>query len=200
MAAELTIACEDRDFTHWRGGAEHVLVWAVDVDVPEVRAMVAAARRRWAEVLLPRYQRQPHVTVGYGGPMPAPGPAPQDEPYTPARIDAARAAVEALRLAPFEVRIGGWGSFQMTPYLAAQAPELQALAQALGEDRVRPYVPHVTIGHYAVARPVAEVAARAEGWSQPEVTVPVTAVSLLRYDAADIAGPLTEVERVALRG
>ena len=196
----VTVACEDRDFTEWRGGAQHVLVWAVDVDVPEVRAMIASARQRWADVLLPRYDRQPHVTIGYGGPMPADGPAPMDEVYTAERVEEAHAAVEALRLQPFEVRIGGWGSFQMSPFVAARAPELEALAEALGEGRERPYVPHVTIGHYGVAVPLAEVAVLGECWESPEVVVPVDRVSLMRYDAADIAGSLTEVGCVPLRG
>lgn len=197
---ERTIACEDRDFTQWRGAAEHVLIWAVLVDVDGVRAGVEQARARWADVLLPRYERQPHVTVGYGGPLPAVGAAPADPVYTQERAESDRAALECLALAPFEVRVGGWGSFQMSPYLRAEAPELEMLAGALGEGRRRPYVPHVTIGLYSISVPLAEVAARAEGWVSPAVTVPVSRVSLLRYEAADVAGPLEEVAAVELRG
>jgi len=193
-----SIACHDRDFTQWRGGADHALIWAVLADVDHVRAAVDSARAHWADVLLPRYDRQPHITVGYGGPVPKPGATPEDEPYTPERIAADRAAVEALGLSPFDVRIGGWDTFQMVPYLRAEAPELQAVARALREDRRRPYVPHVTIGMYAVSAPLSGLAGRAAGWESPSITLPVTRLSLLRYDAADVAGPLTEVDAIDL--
>lgn len=194
-----TIACEDRDFTEWRGGAEHVLIWAVLVDVDGVRAAVDQARARWADVLLPRYERQPHVTLGYGGPVAAEGMAPADPVYTQERLDADRRALERLDLAPFDVRIGGWGTFEMSPYLRAEATELEVMAEALGEGRRRAYVPHVTVGHYSVAVPLASVAERAEGWEFDELVVPVRRVSLLRYEAADIAGPLEEITAVELR-
>ena len=113
-------------------------------------------------------------------------------------IAADRAAVEALGLSPFDVRIGGWDTFQMVPYLRAEAPELQAVARALREDRRRPYVPHVTIGMYAVSAPLSGLAGRAAGWESPSITLPVTRLSLLRYDAADVAGPLTEVDAIDL--
>ncbi|MFD0867498.1 2'-5' RNA ligase family protein, partial [Tessaracoccus lubricantis] len=152
----------------------------------------------WADVLLPRYDRQPHVTVGYGGPVPKAGAAPEDPPYTPERIAAARATIRGLGIEPFRLAIGGWGTFRMTPYLCVEAPVLDALADALGENRRRPYVPHVTIGHYGVEVPLDEVAARAAAWCPPSIEpITVTGVTLLRYDAADIAGPLTAVETVA---
>lgn len=196
LPAGETMICEDRDFAQWRGGAEHVVVWAIDVDCPETRAMLAAARELWAGVLLPRYERQPHITIAYGGPLPASGPAPYDPVYTADHLAAARAAIAALRLSPFEVLIGGYGSFEMSPYLAVQGPELHALAQALGKRRDLPYVPHVTVGHYGVRTPIAEVL-RGAG-APPPVRVRVNEVSLMRYDAADIAGPLTRVEAVRL--
>lgn len=193
-----TIACEDRDFVEWRGAAEHVLIWAVLIDDDGVRAAVESARSHWSDVLLPRYQRQPHITLGYGGPMPAPGAQPLDPPYSLEQAAADLAAVEALNLAPFEVEISGWDAFQMGPFLHARAPELTLLATTLREDRLRPYIPHVTIGHWAVSTPMSDVGARASQWQWPPITVPVSRLSLLRYDAADIAGPLTEVGGIGL--
>lgn len=193
-----TIACEDRDFTEWRGGSEHVLVWAVLLDDDGVRAAVESARSHWSDVLLPRYERQPHITVGYGGLVPASGVPPLDLMYPPEQAAADRAAVEALNLAPFDVEISGWDAFQMGPFLRARAPELAMLATTLREDNIRPYIPHVTIGHWAVSTPMSDVGARASQWQWPAITVQVSRLSLLRYDAADIAGPLTEVGSVSL--
>ena len=126
-----TIACEDRDFTEWHGGARHVLIWAVLVDTDEVRAAVAAARAHWAEVLLPRYERQPHVTLRYGGPVPLAGTTPLDPVYSQELLDTDRALLEGLALKPFPLHIGGWDTFPMVPYLRAEAPEVYAIAEAL---------------------------------------------------------------------
>lgn len=193
-----TIICEDRDFADWRGGAEHALIWGVLTDTDDVRAAVESARAHWADVLLERYARQPHITLGYGGPAPKPGATPQDPPYTAERLRADRAAIEELGLSPFEVRIGGWDTFQMVPYLRAEAPELHAAAGALGNEPRRPYVPHVTIGLYSVSVPLKVVADRADRWESPSIVVPVTRLSLLSYEAADVAGPLTEVDSIDL--
>ena len=97
-----------------------------------------------------------------------------------------------------QVRIGGWDTFQMVPYLRAEAPELHAAAGALGNEPRRPYVPHVTIGLYSVSVPLKVVADRADRWESPSIVVPVTRLSLLSYEAADVAGPLTEVDSIDL--
>ena len=69
MTDALTIASEDRDFAEWHGGRTHAAVWAFELDLPEVREMIAAAHRRLGHLLLPRYARQPHVTVAFAGLM-----------------------------------------------------------------------------------------------------------------------------------
>lgn len=175
-----------------------MLIWAALVDTDGVAEAVASARTHWAEVLLPRYARQPHVTLGYGGPVPFPGASPADPAYSPERLAEDRATLNRLRMPPFDVRIGGWDTFPMVPYLKAEAPELRQIATSLGEGKLRPYVPHVTLGHYAVEVPLSEVRAMASSWSWPEVSLRVNRLSLLRYDASDIAGPLTEVDCVKL--
>lgn len=196
-----TIACEDRDFVEWHGGCEHALVWAVEADAAPVRAAVASARERWSDVLLPRHQRQPHITVAYAGPVPTPGATPVDAPYTPDRLVSDLERLRAVGIGPFTVRVGGWDTFPMVPYLPAAAPELVRLNAALtqGSPHDGGYVPHVTIGHYAVSRPTDELRARAAGWRAPRIDpLEVAEISLLAYATRDIAGPLTTVGRLRL--
>lgn len=196
-----TVACEDRDFIEWHGGSAHAVVWAVEADTDQVRGAVSSARAHWGDVLLPRHQRQPHITLAYAGPLAAPGAQPVDEPYTALRLAGDLARLTSLGMGPFRVAVGGWGTFPMVPFLRASAPELHALNAALmaGSAYDGGYVPHVTIGHYGVSRPLAEVTARAARWAAPSVDpIDVTAVTLLAYETHDIAGPLAVVGRLSL--
>ena len=173
------------------------MVWAVDADVDAVRAAVGEARRRLADVLLPRYNRQPHVTVAYAGLAPSPGARPGEEPYGPGRLASDVAALRRLAAGPFTVRVAGLGSFPMVPYLAAEAPELHAAHRAFAVGGGG-YVPHVTVGHYSVSRPLTDIAARVDGWAPPAVEVEVREWLLLAYETHDIAGPLTTLGRLSL--
>lgn len=190
-----TLACEDRDFPEWHGGCRHAMVWAVDADVSAVRAAVEEARELLADVLLPRYARQPHVTFAYAGLVPSPGARPGEAPCAPGRLASDIAALCRLAARPFTVRLAGWGSFPMVPYLAAEAPELHAAHRAVAAGG---YVPHVTLGHYSVSRPLTDIAARVEGWAPPAVEVTVREWLLLAYETHDIAGPLTTLGRLSL--
>ena len=194
-----TVACQDRDFVEWHGGCRQALVWAALVDTDGVREAVAAARGRLADVLLPRYERRPHVTIAYAGLLPTPGATPAEQPYGPDRLARDILTLRRLAARPFRVQVGGWGSFPMVPYLSAGAPELHRAHAALGGgSTVETYVPHVTVGHYAVSRPLAEVAARLDGWAAPRVEVEVSEWALMAYETHDIAGPLDIVGVLSL--
>ena len=195
-----TVACEDRDFPEWHGGCRHALVWAVDADIEGVREAVRDARDRLATVLLPRYRRQPHITLAYAGVVARPGARPVDEPYSRRRLHDDLARLGALAQRPFEVVIGGWGTFPMVPYLQASAPELAAANAALlaGSPYAGGYVPHVTVGHYSVSRPLSEITRHIDGWAPPAAVVEVREWALLAYETHDIAGPLTTVGRLSL--
>ena len=55
---EVTLASIQRDFVEWRKERSHYAVWAIDVDIPALRAASAALREHLADCLLPDYQRQ----------------------------------------------------------------------------------------------------------------------------------------------
>ncbi|GGH60320.1 hypothetical protein GCM10010975_22910 [Comamonas phosphati] len=174
-------------------------------DLPEVAAAVAHGRRVLAQALLPRYARQPHITLAYRG-LCGGG---QDGAEDGVEFGRARLLADIARLgtclragsgAPFAVQLQGVESFTTVPYLAVRAGA-SALARwhaALGgvpDGELQAgwrYVPHVTLGHYAVAMPLGQAVARlrAAGVAGQAMCFEVRALALVRYATQDIAGPL----------
>ena len=184
----MTVACRDEDFVDWHQGCRRAALWAVDADRDDVHAAVGAVRDLYRDLLLPRYERQPHITVAFRGLIPEPHCHPADA-FTPVRLDGDLEALRSVRLAPFEVVVGGWGTFPMVPYLSVSGPELLRLQQALVTDPR--YTPHVTAGHYRIATSIAGLYAIARDLKlPPPVSFAVERLALMTYDTADIAGPL----------
>lgn len=181
-----TIACQDRDFPEWHGGVDRALAWAVVLDDPDLAALMATARARLRHRLLPRYERQPHVTLYFSG---------LADDGAGSRLERELRLLRRVIAGPVALEPTGWGSFPMVPYLALSCPWLTAAnrvltADAPSEHRMD-YVPHVTIGHYSgswpLATPLAELdrlpLAGVGGWS-------VNQLSLVSLATSDIAGPL----------
>ncbi|MEZ5084950.1 MAG: 2'-5' RNA ligase family protein [Tessaracoccus sp.] len=190
---ELTIACEDRDFTEWHGGHTHAAVWAFELDLPEVRDMLAAAHERLGHLLLPRYQRQPHVTVSFAGLL-----SPTD--FTDERLDADLTILRGLLSGPVTLTATGWSSFPMVPYLRIDANWPHAARDALNlsrPDAAKNYQPHVTIGLYGTSVPIQLAVERITDLPFGGSWV-LNKLSLLRYETADIAGPLEVIGRLDL--
>lgn len=190
-----TQVCEDRDFVEWHQGWPYGLVWAIWPQAAARQALdgaVHAARIHWREYLLPRYTRQPHVTVAFAGL--AGGSGARADAYDAAALQRDIAALQALQMDPFACRVQGLGSFAMVPYLQVHDPQGQlARLHGLLDARANPahYTPHVTLGHYAIRCPMARVRAHQADWRAPApITLPVATLALLRYDTRTITGPL----------
>lgn len=199
-----TQACEDRDFVEWHRGCPWCAVWVLRVDTPQVQRWVGSARAAMQLWLLPRYQRQPHVTVAFRGLM----AGQQAHPHAVFGRDQCLQDVhtlQAAQLRPFAIQMGGVGSFSTVPYIAvaAHAP-LQQLHSVLAMQVSDPewqYVPHVTLGHYGAQLPVQQVIAALQGSGVADevVELEVDALWLARYRTEDIAGPLHFEGRFDLR-
>lgn len=190
-----TQACEDRDFAEWHGGCPWCAVWLLRADLPAVEAALQQARAALAPWMLPRYARQPHVTLAYRGLM-AGDQAHARSEFGAAQLQRDVQALQAAALAPFALQLQGWGSFTTVPYLAVTPqPVLQQTHAVLMAQTPYPdwqYVPHVTLGHYACALPVPTVLETLEAKVGPlAVMLPVTALWLARYRTHDIAGTLS---------
>lgn len=195
-ATDFSQPCEDRDFADWHQGCPWCAVWVVWVEGAEVVQAVAQGRQALGAALLPRYARQPHVTLAYRGLCaPAPGHAAAEYGLAHLRADVQR--LQALAPAPFTLQLHGVGSFTTVPYLALSQgqPALAQLHDALVPQAPAPgwqYVPHVTLGHYVQRLPLAQVAAQLQvaGVGQTAIDVHVHQLALVRYAPTDIAGPL----------
>lgn len=175
-----TVACEDRDHPEWHRGIDRAYLWGFLVDMD-----LAPARAALAGLLLPRYERQPHVTLAYCG-------------LAEMEFDDARLAADLARLrraadGPVGLRPVGWGSFLGSPMLEVTGDWLQgAHALLAGEDevrRLRPYRPHITLGFYSGRWPVARVL-DALAAVPPPGGWHVEQLHLLSYATRDIAGEL----------
>lgn len=194
--APWTQICEDRNFADWHRGCPWCAVWVVWADAPALAAAVHAGRQALGPALLPRYARQPHLTVAYRGLCAADDAHPAVE-YGRAGLRADVARLQALNAAPFALQLQGADSFSTVPYLAV-AQGQDRLAQLHTALEPQPpvadwvYVPHVTLGHYARALPLAHAVAQlqAAGVGQAPLTLSVQQLALVRYATGDIAGPL----------
>ena len=190
-----TEVCEDRDFAEWHQGRPWCAVWVLRAEAPQVQAWVHAARAPLQPWLLPRYARQPHVTLAYRGLMPRDAEDAQAEFALPQlRTDVQ--ALQAAQLPPFDWQLQGVGSFSTVPYLAVSpSPALHAVHETLMAHTPYPgwhYVPHITLGHYGQRLPLADALQTLQA-SVPDGVLHAAqadALWLARYRSSDIAGPL----------
>ncbi len=202
-----TQSCEARDFSEWHGGCPWCAVWVVRVDGMQVQALIEPLRDAIQPWLLPRYERQPHVTVAYRGLMvdAVPPHACPQAVFGAAQLHADIAALHAAELAPFALVLQGVGSFSTVPYLAVMAnTSLQQAHDAVVASEPYPgwsYVPHLTLGHYACQMSIDTVLQRLQACAANVVAlpVPVEALWLARYRTSDIAGALHFEGRFDLR-
>ncbi|MDG9924643.1 MULTISPECIES: 2'-5' RNA ligase family protein [unclassified Pseudomonas] len=201
-APAATLASELRDHPDWHLGRQRYSLWALAVECPAVLARMQAARQLLGDWLHPPGVRQAHITLFVCG-FPCTVPR-YDDDIALERLDAQRRAIQALRMAPLELRIGGLDSFASAAFLSVQEDGQldqlrQALAQLAPEVRQAEYVPHITVGLYRQAVSAANWRQRAMPlFDCPPLRLPVREVQLLSYAAAEPQGSLRIEARVAL--
>ena len=201
-ANPFTLRNERRDFPEWHLGRPAYVLWALDFDTTAVLPLMQAAQAQLSDLLLDGYSRQPHITLSLCG-FPSDSPIHADD-FGPELIHAQVQAMRQLRLTAFELEIGGLDTFTSVPYIKVGEPsgQLAALRACLtgsaGQGGADHYVPHVTVGLYADAWPMAAVQARLRQCVLPApVSVRVSGMRLLSYAAAEIGGPLSSLARYA---
>ena len=192
---QLSQPCEDRNFAEWHQGCPWCAVWVVMLEQGALQQALDQARARLGAALLPRYARQPHITLAYRG-LCQGGAAHAAQEFDAQALQADVLLLQKLKQQPFELQVAGAQSFTTAPYLGVKGdiPALQRLHAALVPEEPAPdwrYVPHVTIGHYARRLPLREVVKRLVTLGQGLPEIRVTQLALVRYASADIAGPLT---------
>ena len=196
-----TLPNVQKDFTDWRAGRHRYAIWAIDLDHDWLHEASDKMRRHCANLLLPDYARQPHITLRICG-FPCPARRLGDD-YTQADFWAQISALESARIEPFPISIGALDTFTTAPYFSVLdidggiARTRRALGMPAGDgpgEKGFPYVPHVTFGLYGGRFPMAEVVRRLNAVPRIENTqLTVKRLTLLTYEASRIAGPLTSV-------
>ena len=199
--ATWTLPNVQKDFADWRAGRHRYAVWAIALDHDWLREASEEVRQHCADLLLPNYARQPHITLRICG-FPGTDRRLGDD-YTPADFAAQVSALESAQIEPFPISIGALDTFTTAPYFSVIdiecgiARSRQALAMPAGDgpgEKGFPYIPHVTFGLYGRRFPMPDVASRLN--SAPRIAnaqLTVKRLTLMTYEAPVIAGPLTAV-------
>ena len=196
------LPAEWRDHPEWHRGRPRYALWSIPVECPRVLERLRTARELLGDWLHPPGARQAHITLFVCG-FPAARPH-HDDDIAPAVLEAQRQALDALRLAPFELHIGGLDSFASAAFLrVTDEGQLAHLRRPLGqlssEIRQAPYVPHLTLGLYRHAASAEDWRRRAEPLRHcPPLALPVRELQLLSYAATEPQGALRVEARVAL--
>ncbi|RFO95511.1 hypothetical protein DIC66_17960 [Rhodoferax lacus] len=195
MNTEYTLRNQRRDFPEWHLGRPHYALWALLVDTEAVRQRVQAAQTHLADRLLDGYCRQAHVTVALCG-FPSAAPQHADD-FGAQALGRQLAALRQAGRSSFEIGIGGLASFSSVPYLSVQedAGHLGQLRSSLAgsglHSAAEDYIPHVTVGLYADAWPMATVQTQLDSFAHSgHLRLTVSRLCLLSYVAKDIGGPL----------
>ena len=182
----------------WHQGRERFCFWGVAVSCPELAVQLSECRRQLADCLLPGYSRDEHITVFAAGFM-----MNRAEKTDETDLEKLQQQTKLIRQAvnkPFELQTGVVNSFAGAPFVEVTDPEggLAAVRAALlghfANDRSVPFTPHLTLGFYRRAYPVAEISQRLQAVSLPARRIRVNGLRLFSYATEDIRSAL-EFER-----
>ena len=197
----LTQPCEQKDFVDWRRGRQYFAVWALDLDLPDLRQASAEIRAALAAYWLPGYARQPHLTIGICGFPEAVSRRADD--YGFAHFSVQCQALVTAAPASFCLETGAPDSFASAAYFSVRdlVGGIAQLRHILaGEDNDADadadagFVPHVTFGLYQAVLPLPEVLAELRARNPlPPLRLTVGKLAWMVYEAAVIGGPLLKV-------
>lgn len=198
-----TVPSRQRDFPEWHLGRPRFAIWAIALDDADVAARLGEVRRVLDPMVLPGYERQPHITLHVCG-FPVGAPARHDD-FGRHHLQAQLDALARLRPTPFDMCIGAPFTFASAACLSVRdeaqtlAPLRTACQDAAPSSDATPYVPHVTAGLYARAWPLRDVHARLRSIrTLRERRLRVGSLDWMCYDSTRIAGPLSTLLRMDL--
>ncbi len=198
-----TLVAELRDYPEWHRGRERYGVWIAPVEQPALLAYIEEARHRLGDWLYPCADRQPHVTVFVCGFHQR--TAVHDDDFPPDRLQRQIALLDADIGTPCGFPLASPDSFSSAAFIPVGDPEgrlaqwRSLLGRASREVRQAPYVPHITLGLYrrrigadALRQRLAEIEA-------PALTLSISELHYVTYDARHHSGPL-HIQHRALLG
>jgi 2'-5' RNA ligase len=192
---QTTIPAEIRDFPEWRRGREIYAVWVLRMEEDAILDKFKAAREHLNGYLLEPYHRQPHITLFVCGFL-VEEPQYNDD-FTRAQLQSQIQALGEADIRPFDIEVGGLGSFASTPFLEVSDSQggiarlRETLSRGAREFRTAPYTSHLTVGLYADGFPSKQVTERLIAFQANPIKLKVEQIAFATYQAQEIVGPLT---------
>jgi len=212
--ADTTIAHVDRDFVEWHGGIERYAAWVILIAEPSWLDWIAEARDSLADLVLPGYERQPHVTVlaaGLLAPNHLTKTSVEEQSTAIARTESATTTLRAVRLGAsrscpiIEVRDDARVIPELRRGLAGVHPEdapQESDSSGTPDSPLDPPThkqprsveiapPHITLGLFRRSGSLAAVRRRLASVQQPELPpLRVNTLHLCSYETRSVQGPL----------
>lgn len=196
-----TLVADLRDYPEWHRGRRRYGVWVLPVDDPELLDYIDAARSQLADLIHPSPRRQPHVTVFVCG---FHGAGERDDDFPLHRLDRQVALLEACANGTCALPLARLDSFASAAFIPVGDPmgQLARWRQAFGESsreiRQAPYVAHITLGLYRQRVPAQVIRQRLGDVAPPPLSLSVTELQYVTYDAHEHFGSLDCFRRVVL--
>ena len=184
----------------WHQGRERFCFWGLAIDEPDVVRHWQSLQNRLSPLLLPDYQREPHITLFAPGFWVAEAKAADevDEAMLAEQAEWIKAAITK----PFTISTAGVGSFPAAPFIeivdndGGLAAIRAALLKKLPDDRTVSYVPHLTLGLYHYRERTERVAEALQALPASVLDITVTGVVLYSYATHDIRSLLVREKTV----
>lgn len=198
-----TLVAELRDYPEWRKGRARYGVWVAPIDDPALLDYVDTARRQLADLIHPSPRRQPHLTVFVCG---FHGAGNRNDDFSPQQLEHQLATLLRHSSTACDLPLAGLDSFASAAFIPVGDPQgrLAGWRQTLGETsrevRQGPYVPHITLGLYRVRVSAEVVRERLAGVPPSTLTLRVSELHYVTYDASDQLGALDTLHCVRLSG
>jgi len=190
----------------WRKGRQRYWCWCIALEDAAALDRCGRYQQRLSPFLLKNYRRQHHITVAVCGFWQPDNKTPAfNDSFTVDQLAIQLDNLAALSLSPFELKLLGSNSFSSAPFLEvvdnSPGNPLSRLRQCLLQDaddfRSGVYCPHLTLGLYDREYSTSELHfLLGNDEDRQPLSLMVSSLSLMSYDARELTGPLTMEKQV----
>lgn len=207
-ARSLTQSARRADIEPWRKGRKRYWCWGIPLEAGAILERFERYQQRLSPFLLKNYRRQPHLTVAVCGFWQADQPTcVLNDNFTAEQLTIQLQRLASTSFRPFELSVLGGNSFAAAPFLEVvdNSPDnqllklRQCLLQGVDDFRSSVYCPHLTLGLYERSFPTSELHfLLGDHNDRQPLSLMVSSLSLMSYDARELGGPLTLERQVIL--
>lgn len=188
--AKNSIAVSPHDPLNWHQGIEHYGFWAIVVQQEDWLKAFQRARAHVKTLVLPDYQRAPHITLSACGLV-------DRAHFCEEKLARQIRALEELKLSPFSLESLGLDSFETAPYLSINKHPLllkiRGTLESICQDNPAcDYHPHLTLGFYKQSYSLSTLQRHLSGYTQPVLpSLSVQSLCYCTYQTKEIQGNIT---------